>query len=263
MNKKPYIGITGAVNKQEVEDICKEFTEADYTMKSFHLPMLGFLISYKTLNSQPTLNRRYPNITKLPELLEQADNRVLTMIHYNSGERDSLVEQVSKLFDGIYSNGLCRAIQLNIVWPDTRQVKTIKDKFPEMKIVFQASHKAMVNKNSAETVRMIKDYEDSLDYVLIDPSGGRGIEFNIEDSLGLYSELREHVQDLTIGFAGGFNGGNVLDRLRQIIAEIGETNFFIDAEGGLRDKLSDDYGNDLLNIKKVRAYLQASSNILK
>ena len=126
MAMKPYIGITGPVNVQETREIFREFSEAGYSIDAPHIPMLGFLVSYKTLNGQPTSNRRYPPVSTLSELLQATEGKVLTMIHYNSKERDSLYNQVAQIFDGIYETGLCKAIQLNIVWPDLSQVAKIK-----------------------------------------------------------------------------------------------------------------------------------------
>lgn len=263
MGIKSYVGITGAVTTREVTEIVKEFSEHGYTLDSIPIPMLGFLVSYKTLNGQPTTNRRYPKIETLPGLLEQTDNQVFTMIHYNSREMDSLSDQVTKIFDRIYDKSLCRAIQLNIVWPEIGQVKKIKDKFPEMRIVLQASHKVMENKTAKKIVNEITNYGDSLDYVLIDPSGGRGLRFDLESSLALYKELKAKLPKLTIGFAGGFTGGNVGRIVKQLINKIGRTDFCIDAEGGLRDKISSEYGDDLLNMVKVRHYLWKASQVLK
>jgi hypothetical protein len=258
MNPKPYVGITGSVSVQETKDICREFSEADYSMKSHHIPMIGFLVSYKTLNGLITKNRRYPIVKDIPKLLRATKGNVLTMIHYNSREMDSLSKQVSQMFKGIYRKGLCRALQLNIVWPDIGQVAKIKEKYSDMKIVFQASQKVMGDKTVHEIAQGIKAYEDSLDYVLIDPSGGRGIPFDLESSVEIYSELKNQCPDLTIGFAGGFTGENVFPRLKEIIRQVG-SDFCIDAEGGLRDKVTSAYGDDLLNLEKVKGYLKSAS----
>jgi hypothetical protein len=263
MRVKPYVGITGPVNVQETKDICREFSQAGYSMENPHIPMLGFLVSYKTLNGQSTQNRRYPSANSLPELLKATDRQVLTMVHYNSKDIDTLSNQVAQIFEGVYENGLCRAIQLNIVWPDIGQVARIKEQHPEMQVVFQASHKAMDGKTPNQIAKGIYDYRDSISYVLIDPSGGRGMPFNLESSVAIYSELREQCPDLTIGFAGGFSGENVAPRLREILKQIEEDKFCIDAEGGLRDKVTSAYGDDLLNIEKVRAYLQSASSVLR
>lgn len=79
---KAYVGITGPTTVKEVKDICNEFSQAGYHAKSVmgnsrgnstktsHIPMLGFLVSYKTLSGQPTQNRRYPPVCELSELLK-------------------------------------------------------------------------------------------------------------------------------------------------------------------------------------------------
>lgn len=263
MNARPYVGITGPVSIKEADDIVQEFKCAGYTMNSPHIPMIGFLASYKTLNKMPTQNRRYPLIDDLAHLVQHAHNQVLTMIHYNSKEMSTLADQIKLVFDGIYQEELCRAVQLNIVWPDTCQVKEIKSKFPELAIVFQASHKATDGKTASETVEKIKTYGDAISYVLIDPSSGRGIEFDIDNSLALYQEIKEKMPAVTIGFAGGFTGLNVEKRVAEIIARTGATDFCIDSEGGLRDKLSNEYGDDVLNMQKVREYVKAAAKVLR
>lgn len=257
---RPYVGITGPVTVDEVKAITQEFGKAGYRMLSDHWPMIGFLVSLKTLSRQPTSNRRYPSIDALPGLLAQAAD-TFTMIHYNSREQQTLVEQVHSVFKGIYGQ-LCSAVQLNIPWPDTKQVSAIKNEFPGMDIVFQASHAAMEGMTPAEIVKKILKYGSSINYVLIDPSGGRGLEFNIESSARLYKELFNKTTGLTAGFAGGFTGANVADRVNEIKARIDSEFFCIDAEGGLRDKITDTYGDDVLNMKKVRAYLTAASQVL-
>lgn len=263
MKAKAYIGITGPVNVQETKDICKEFSKVGYSMNSPRIPMLGFLVSYKTLNGQATKNRRYPPINSLPDLLKATNGQVLTMVHYNSKEIDSLSNQVAQIFDGVYEDGLCRAIQLNIVWPDMGQVVRIKEQHPDMQIVFQVSHKAMDGRTSNQIARGIREYGDSISYVLIDPSGGRGIPFDLESSVAIYSELRNQCPNLIIGFAGGFTGENVAPRLKEILQQIKAKDFCIDAEGGLRDKITSAYGDDLLNIGKVKGYFQSASSVLK
>ena len=73
MKSKVYVGITGPVNLQETRDICKEFSEAGYSMESPHIPMIGFLVNYKTLNGQATQSRRYPPVNELPGLLRATE----------------------------------------------------------------------------------------------------------------------------------------------------------------------------------------------
>ena len=259
----PYVGVTGVTTIQEVDDVIREFYNAGYNMDSFHLPMLGFLVSYKTLNGRETKNRRYPKFKNLRKLLFETRNNVFTVIHYNSREMNTLADQINTVFDGLYEDNLCNALQLNIVWPYIRQVELIKSKFQDMQIIFQLSKKILEGSSVEEIVSRLHDYKGLIGHVLIDPSGGRGLKFNLSDSEMLYDTIKKKLPDLVVGFAGGFNGDNVYKRLKSLADErIRRTDFSIDAEGGLRDKLSQEYGDDLLNIKKVRKYLGNTSRIL-
>ena len=56
---KPYIGVTGPSTLIEVEKVCNEFSNAGFTKDSSHIPMLGFLVSHKTLEGKEVENLRY------------------------------------------------------------------------------------------------------------------------------------------------------------------------------------------------------------
>lgn len=261
MAAQPYVGVTGPVNITEVEKVLDIFENRYDPSRSIHIPMMGFLVSYKTLNGMPTENRRYPPVSELRPLFQETSGHFcLPMIHYNTREQETLAEQVGKIFEEIYD--CCQALQLNVVWPDAGQVRKVKDNFPEMKTVLQFSRSATAGRNIQEISEKVKEYGDAISYALIDPSGGKGQEFSMKDSLELYNTLRNEAPNVTIGFAGGFSGENVEKRVREIIAKTGSAEFCIDAEGGLRDKLSDKYGDDLLSMEKVRAYVEGAGRVL-
>ncbi|HLF54492.1 MAG TPA: hypothetical protein VI612_02120 [Candidatus Nanoarchaeia archaeon] len=258
----PYVGVTGIVSTQEVEAVINEFSSAGYSMTSPHIPMLGVLASFKSLNAQPT-SRRYPRIELLPELMRAAAGKAFTAVHYNTSDAIyTLCGQVKKVFDGIYQGGLCRALQLNVPWPEVRQVGFIRQDMPEMQILLQLSQRAMTGLTPKETAERVKLYGGLLSYVLIDPSGGRGLEFDLQKSLEVYRELREQTPGLTIGFAGGLTGANVEERARLLTAQTETSGVCIDTESGVRDKLSDKPGDDVLNVGKVREYLQGAHRVL-
>lgn len=259
---KPYVGVTGPVNVNETNFIRQAFSDAGYSMKGKHIPMIGFLVSYKSLNGIPMKNRRYPKVEDLPQMLEASGSDIYNMIHYNSRE-PNLADQVHRIFDRLYSEKLCRSLQLNIVWPDIQQVYLIKKRYPMMDIVFQASHQVIEGRSAKKIAQEISHYGDAIEYVLIDPSGGKGREFDIDKSVSLYSDIREICPQIIIGFAGGFTGENLRGRVNELIKKTGSNGFCIDAEGGLRDKLTDEYGDDLMNKDKVKKYIRSSSKIFK
>ena len=262
---KPYVGVTGFTSTEEVKRGLDKFHDSGFKMtwdrkysRSSHWPMMGFLVSYKTLNKRPTENQRYPSIDKIPALLEAAENKVLTTIHYNSREKD-LADQISQVFKDIYPN-LCSAVQLNVVWPDIGQINLIKKRHPKMKIIFQAN-KGVLNSPHKKRHHRIKPYLDVVDYVLIDPSGGRGQKIGLEDQLDFFTWLR-NTKKIVPGIAGGLKSSNVYEVIQEMKNQTGTLNFCIDAEGGLRDKLGKGFGNDVLNIKKLGDYVRRASGIL-
>jgi len=258
----PYVGITGPVTTEEVNAIISEYAAAGYSMSSNHMPMIGFLASYKTLNGLPTENRRYPPVGDIPALLTAARGKVFPAIHYNSREMETLSSQLERLFAPVYDAALCRATQLNIIWPPINQLEMVKGTMPGLQIIFQLSHKAMDGRTPAQISTEICKYGKTIDYVLIDPSGGRGKEFDIGNSVMLYYAIREKNPRICVGFAGGFTGDNVAERVHELIKKTGDSSFCIDAEGGLRDKVTENYGDDLLNMGKVRKYLQSAASVL-
>jgi hypothetical protein len=262
MDARPYVGVTGPVTKEEVMEICREFHEAGFGETSSHVPMIGFLVSQKTLNGG-YMNRRYPAFSSLPDILRVVDKPVFATIHYTTKELTTLADQVAAVFgDGIYDKGLCRGVQLNVVWPDIMQVGMIKARFPEIKVIFQANEHVLDGSPAYDIAKRLVAYEGVIDYVLIDPSGGKGRVSDLDYPLDVYWTLGENLHDVKLGIAGGFNGDNVTSRMWEIQDAVREL-FCIDAEGGLRDKITDRFGDDTLNIDKVRAYLQAASRALK
>ncbi len=250
MNAKPYVGVTGPVSVGEVECLVGKFFRAGYSFDSPHMPMIGFLVSSETLEGK-TVNRRYPPIDELNLLVSLTIGKALPMIHYRSREGKTLYDQVSKVFNGLYEEGLCRAIQFNINWPDIHQIELVKDKFPEMQIVFAATSGVMKGGTPQEVVKRIGEYEKLLDYILIDPSGGKGSEFDVKTSLEFHKELQTQIPTSTVGFAGGFTGENVGRIVSEIRDVLGSSDFCIDAEGGLRDKVTSAFGDDTFNVEKV------------
>lgn len=263
MASRPYVGVTGLVSHYEILEVRNEFEDTGYGWNTQHVPMMGFLVSYKTLNGQSTQNRRYPKFKDLHSLLESIPPEIMPMVHYNSRELNTLPEQIAQVFENIYKDVSCRSVQLNIPWPYTAHIRKIKDKFPEMKVAIQLSQKATEHLSPEGIADKVSTYGKDVDYALIDPSGGRGLDFDLDRSIKVYKELRTYLPELVVGFAGGLTGGNVESKVSSIINSVRENDFCIDAEGGLRDKITEEYGDDTLNFEKVKAYIQAASAVLK
>lgn len=256
MKEKPYIGITGATNIYQAKNICEELDRIN-PKKTIQIPMLGFLVMDKILEGKKIINKRYPEIKELPDLLKISKDKCFNMIHYFLQDHNKISDQIKRLyeFENIYEANLCRALQLNIDWPDVKYISKIKEDFSEMKIVLIASKDIMKKQSATEISKRFKEYESLINYILIDPSGGKSIPFDIKSSVDLYLNLKNDCPKLGIGFAGGFNCDNIEKRLEILIKEIGNKDFSIDIEGGIRDKFTKRFGDDLLNIEKAKEYL--------
>lgn len=260
MAERPYIGVTGPTTIEEVKHLIATFKRNGLSLETEHQPMIGFLLSYKTLSGQTTSNRRYSPLGRLPVLLEATDAYSFNTIHYNSNKMDDLGEQIKRIFKGqIYGDGLCYGLQLNIPWPPIDQLIAAKKSLPNLKIIMQLSHRSLEGKLLTEVAKLLVEYSEVVSYALIDPSRGRGKIFQPQDIIPYYLAIKDHLPDLTIGVAGGFTGENVTKRCGNIIDLTGTKDFSIDAEGGLRDKLTDEYGDDLYNPSKVASYIKEAA----
>jgi len=141
-------------------------------------------------------------------------------------------------------------LQLNIPWPRVEEIEKIKENYPELKIIFQASKDVLNSGSTSLVIERISDYKSLIDYVLIDPSGGNSLDFNEKFSCNFYKELLKKMPKLKIGFAGGLNGESVFLKMKSLEKTLGKIDFCIDAEGGLRDKLFPAYGDGLSKYRK-------------
>lgn len=253
-----YISVTAGKDAKEVNAILNEFQKVGYSLDQEYTPVIGIQISEKTFKGIKPKNFRFATFAEVPSLLIIINGKAMPIIHYNTKNLDTLFEQVSCVFESTYD--YCKLIQINATFPDVSQLEKIKERFGKLRISLQVDYRGMdLNQVSDKVV----SYCDCLDYVLIDPSRGRGDMFDIDESTSLYLRIKDKRPNYEIVFAGGLNGDNVEDVLSKIIDRIKTKEFSICAEGKLRDKISDKHwGQDVLNIEKVRKYLIGARRIL-
>ncbi len=253
---KSYIGITGISSYNEAQETLKIYNKFKFNSNTKHILMIGCSLTNKTLEGNSLLNKRYPDFSEIKSIFRLIKNNALTMIHYETTDGEKLSEQVFKIFKDLYDNNICRALQLNVSEPNFNEVKKIKEKLPLLKIVFQLRPEIIKKYSDEEIINLIKLYENSLSYILIDPSCGKGLELNPIESLKFYNLLHINFPNLNLGFAGGLNSDNIKNTIGIIISNLNHSNFSIDAESGLRNK------KDELDITKIEKYIQSISNII-
>jgi phosphoribosylanthranilate isomerase len=257
---KSYVGVSGISSVREAEEVVDAFyTDAGFSAMGSHVPMMGFQVSYKCLErGYSEGNNRVPMLDELPNILKAVEGKVFSTVHYYTKNKDSLLKEVWKVLntESIYYRVLVGGLQINGVLPTPEQFGSIKHAFPELKLILQLSPKTVGTMHVNDIAKSLSNDYAGVDYVLIDPSMGTGKEFDVNVAVETYHMLRTNCISAGIVFAGGLNGSNVSSKVRSVSKAIGTTEFSIDAEGGLRDRLGDGYGNDALNMEKVRAYLR-------
>jgi hypothetical protein len=222
--------------------------------------MVGVLASQKTLRGEPNKwPARYPVREKLASVFV-GHERAINLIHLHSEPGRQLLHDMEAVHElGVFNFGsvsqLC-GFQLNVRWPERRILERYRKSFDSeirrMVIVLQVGNGAMedVGWNPGDMAERVKEYGDLVDYVLVDPSGGRGIKFNPGLIVPCLRAIKEKCrQELRTVVAGGL-GPETLHLVEPLLQEF--PGISIDAEGAL---LGEDGKQDL---KKTCLYLQRS-----
>jgi hypothetical protein len=245
--RMPYVGVTGFMTVNEIQESINMFNDArsDVTSHDF---MAGILLSHHVLETgnHPDKGTRYPSRNTIPALLDAANkNGVFRVLHYNTknpwvhDDVDAIVDAFGLTFDGI---------QLNTsILPSKEEIARIRDSHQKLRIILQANSAVMRDHSMIAIADTIANHD--IDYVLVDPSGGRGKDIDVQSSSSMYRMIEERTK-FTIGFAGGFPGENIEGKTREYVKSLKTTNFCIDAEGKLRDA-----STDAMDLKRVDAYL--------
>ena len=224
MRAKPYIGITGFMSRGEVELALTALPH-----DSDLLVMVGVLASSKTLRGIPNKwPRRYPGMGEIGGIFPGGRN-TLNLIHFNTKDRDSLFTDMYNVQDR--AGPYCHGLQLNVPWPEVDILARYRDHaaLSRNTIVLQCGEKALdeVDRSPAKLVERVQKYEGLIDYVLIDPSGGLGKDFDEMFAHNCLLALsRDGPDSIGMGIAGGLHAGNIV-RLHGLLEAF---EFSIDAE---------------------------------
>lgn len=253
---KPYIGITGFKTQPEVAEAAQLFGE--HLQYTEYIAMFGFIASNKRLANWDVGGTNSPAAKELTTLTALVSNEYLPMIHYYTPNRDTLAQEIKTLFTetGLYTS--CQAVQLNVHWPDQNQLELIKKDFPDMHIVLQLKKQALEEPLN-ELIKKTKAYDGLVEYVLVDPSGGTGEDFDLSNCTIIMKSVQYVLPRTCIGIAGGLSGENVYERMKSV-ATIVKQDFCVDAQGKLRIEL---FGESLLSLEKVKKYIENAAKAVK
>lgn len=254
---KPYIGITGFMNREQVQAVLDQLDLIGFP--STHRLMVGVLVSPKSLRREALKDiwrNKYPDPYQLGTIFVR-DPRALNLVHYNTKE-PNLADQLARVVD-LTPN--IDGFQLNIVWPDPAELRLFRERHSEMKIVLQIGPKVLASHDSGcpqwlELHDRLRRYRGLVDYLLLDGSGGVGIELDTDYfsqiifGLSIFSDIR-----FMLGIAGGLSEESVVRLISPVLKICPDMSW--DAQGCLRTL------DDQLDLEKCTGYLAASSRLIE
>ena len=261
-SKKPYIGITGVGDEQDAEALLRMHQE---TQKGSHTLMLGAQVSYRTVAgltegtsslSRDSVKRVYRKVK------DNANENPMFSLHYGTRPLEQIDEdireaarpvvekplsdQVSYVMDAIYKDfvsagqGFRLGLQVNVTWPDPKELRKIKLRYPRAEVTLQLSE-------FTGLAGRMQSY-DAIDYVLIDSSRGRGVMFDSSDSVSVARSVAAFTPAGLV-FAGGLSDQNVYGVVTRLRSLLGTDNFGVDAQDMLKT-------GSKLDIRKASEYLR-------
>lgn len=256
--RKPYIGVTGIATPEEARFLSQAF---DRHLPASHQGMAGVLVSSRTLSGANEKVEKYPPLDSIPAIFAETKAAAFNTIHFRTKQPESLVEDVTRLFDHnhLYDARIATGIQLNMLWPDPAHLDQIKNRMPDLQIVLQLGTRALNQSSRMDIANSLTEYADLVDYVLLDPSGGIGRPFDTDDLVPYFQTSRHMLPGQPIIFAGGFNNLNVTSRLTYLYNRIQTTDFGIDAEGGLRVDRAGKVHGGTLSLDRTESYVRQAS----
>ncbi len=240
----PYIGVTGFRTRREVQTVLEVVPHG-----AKRRLMVGVLASSKTLQGgQGKYPGRTPRVEEIADIFND-DPRALNLIHYNTGDRQGLPEQLARLIELGGPN--LHGFQLNIAWPDPTQLERLRSHT----VVQQVGHRAFeeVGNDPRQLAEKLDAYRGLITHVLVDPSGGTGQEYHLPTTQACVLAIMDRHGDwLKIGIAGGLSAVGLYERITPVIGLYDHLS--IDAEGRLRTPTPE----DVLNLAATCAYTRRS-----
>lgn len=252
-----YVGVTGFVGKHELPDVLSAIQmqddpdlraggdilfAVDYpsTCPVYQL-QAGFLVNGDTVrNMQAKKPYRYPHPAYLRELLYEANymdanigSPWFPVIHFNEQDQSRLVYVMQRL-EEIVNRGRLN-FQINFSWPAVVDLEYFAryEEHGRRRIILQIGAGALqiVEMDPQKLIEALKGYGDSITDILLDPSGGHGIEADFESLRPLVARVYVEMPYLGVGVAGGLCAESV-PRVSSLLTEF--PGLSVDAENNVR-----------------------------
>lgn len=226
----PYIGITDFMQFDQVGRMLSVFNQNLKPNQKRRLHV-GVMMSQKTLNNIDTKwTNAFPAKEKIAEIFSSGET--MNCLHY--ADYDD-IDVARNLIQAIHYGGPgINALQLDMVWPDPKQVlNAIKYSEKKLEVILQVGKNAIeqAGDNPYEIVKRLYDYTDLITHVLIDKSMGRGLGLDANEASSYIYTIKEAFPEIGIVVAGGL-GPKTINLIEPLLKNYGDIS--IDAQGKLR-----------------------------
>jgi len=225
----PYIGITDFMNAGQARKMLKALADTNVLYR--RRLGVGVMMSWKTLNGRPTKwSKAFPKNEDVAGIFIN-NAWAFNVLHYADYDSHPVLENLTKAAE--YGGPQMNAMQLDMPWPDVFDVRKFRQLHPDVQIIIQASTVALdaVNNSPHEMIQRLEAYGDSIDYVLLDKSMGRGLGMDAQALIPFATAIVEGIPRLGLVAAGGL-GPDTL----HLVEPLAETypGVSTDAQGKLR-----------------------------
>ncbi len=230
MVHSPYIGITDFMNPEQVQAMLNLFISHRQVASTRKLHV-GVMMSYKTLHDLPTKwLAAFPKNEAVSEIFIDHP-LLLNVLHY--ADYDALDVFNSLLRATVYGGKNLHALQLDMVWPDPMIVRAFREKHQNIQIIVQVNTRALelVANDPKGMVKRLAEYGDSIDYVLLDKSMGKGLGMDAHGLIPFVRAVRDAFPHLGIAAAGGL-GPKTFQLVTPLVQAFPDIS--VDAQGKLR-----------------------------
>lgn len=226
-----YIGICDVPSAEKAKRALDFFSRLCLASASDRKLMIGVMMSRKTITGiQSKWASVWPKKEEVASIFVDHP-RAFNTLHYADYDDNTYFEH---LLEAVRWGGKnLHALQLDMVWPRFGMIRLLREIHPDLKIVLQVNANALAQMDDKPiiVVQQLARYGDSVDYVLLDKSHGKGLGMDAEGLLPFAMAIAEDLPNMGIAVAGGL-GPETMDLVIPIVREF--PNVSIDAQGRLR-----------------------------
>lgn len=233
---RPYIGITGFTNEDQVTYLTEVFGRHKKPGSS-RLLHVGVMMSHSTLTGgQSRFTHIFPNKDYLSSEIfgnhpEYRPKDTYFCLHYADYQNITTVDDLVRAIH--YCGPNLDAVQLDMTWPAPTMIDRVKDMFRGRSIEFilQIGKKAVESHHgdSVAIAKVVGLYGDSINRVLLDMSMGNGVAMDSTLLIDLIEAIEGEAPHFGIVVAGGLGPGRT-----HLLGKLAERpRISIDAQAGL------------------------------